>query len=81
LVEQGGDSAEAQARIRRILVLSRLDGVLLFLIIFDMAVKPDFGDAGALAFGLGMAALAVGIILWRWSSSDSSISSPARAGD
>jgi hypothetical protein len=55
--------------------------VLLFLIIFDMAVKPDFGDAGALAFGIGTAALAAGIILWRWSAGASSISSPARAGD
>jgi uncharacterized membrane protein len=51
--------------------------LLLFLIIFDMAVKPDFGDAGALEFGLGAAALAVGIILWRWPSGASPISSPA----
>jgi uncharacterized membrane protein len=81
LVAAGGDSPEAQARIRRILVLSRLDLVLLFLIVFDMAVKPDFGDAGAVAFGLGAAALAAGIIRWRWSTSDSGPGSPGHSGD
>jgi uncharacterized membrane protein len=80
LGEQGGDSSEAQARIRRILVLSRLDLVLLFLILFDMAVKPDFGDEGAVAFGLGAAALAAGLILWRWSASRSGAEHPARSG-
>lgn len=34
-----------QARIRRILALTRADLMLLSLIIFDMAVKPTWGDA------------------------------------
>ena len=38
---EGAGSPGAQARIRRLLVLSRIDLVVLFLIIFDMVVKPD----------------------------------------
>jgi uncharacterized membrane protein len=55
---EGADAA--QSRIRRILVLSRIDLMILFLIIFDMSVKPSFDDGwtivGALA---GAAALAL----------------------
>jgi uncharacterized membrane protein len=46
LVEsEGPASPVVQARIKRILALSRADLMLLFLIIFDMSVKPSFGDA------------------------------------
>ena len=34
-----------QAKLRRLLALTRADLMLLFLIIFDMAVKPSWGDA------------------------------------
>jgi uncharacterized membrane protein len=62
----GIDSAEAQGRIRRILVLSRLDLILLFLIAYVMVVKPEFGDAGAIALGLGVAVAGAALVLWRW---------------
>jgi len=42
---EGPGTSAVQARIRRILALTRADLVLLFLIIFDMSVKPGFGDA------------------------------------
>jgi uncharacterized membrane protein len=65
---EGPNSTAVQARIRRILVLSRIDLVLLFLIIFDMAVKPSFSDGwtivGALVLAVGLAALLV-LPAWR----------------
>ena len=41
---EGPTSPVVQARVGRILAFSRPDIVLLFLIIFDMSVKPSFGD-------------------------------------
>ncbi|MDQ3823679.1 MAG: DUF2269 domain-containing protein [Actinomycetota bacterium] len=41
---EGPTSAAVQARVGRILAFTRPDIVLLFLIIFDMSVKPSFGD-------------------------------------
>jgi uncharacterized membrane protein len=49
----------AQPRIQRIIVLSRIDLMILFLIIFDMSVKPSFDDGWTILGGLaGAAALA-----------------------
>jgi uncharacterized membrane protein len=60
---EGATSPVVQARIRRLLVLSRIDLVVLFLIIFDMAVKPSFSDGwmivGALVAAAALAALLV----------------------
>jgi uncharacterized membrane protein len=55
---QGPSSPEALARIRRILVLSRIDLVILFLIVFDMAVKPSFSDGWTIIGALAVAAAA-----------------------
>ena len=41
---EGPTSPAVQARVQRILAFSRPDIVLLFLIFFDMSVKPSFGD-------------------------------------
>ena len=41
---EGAASPVVQARIQRILALSRADLMLLFLLIFDMAVKPSWDD-------------------------------------
>jgi uncharacterized membrane protein len=63
LVErEGADSPAAQARIRRILLVSRIDLVLLFLIVFDMVVKPSFDDAWTLVLALA-AAVAIAALL------------------
>jgi uncharacterized membrane protein len=58
----GAGSPEAQGRIRRILILSRIDLVLLFLIIFDMSVKPSFSDGWTLTLAL-VAAVALALLL------------------
>ena len=58
----GAGSPEAQGRIRRILILSRIDLVVLFLIIFDMAVKPSFSDGWTLTLAL-VAAVALALLL------------------
>jgi uncharacterized membrane protein len=42
---EGAASPVVQARIQRILAFSRADLMLLFLVIFDMAVKPSWDDA------------------------------------
>ena len=65
IAEQGLEFPEVQRRLGRILFFSRLDLVLLFLIVFDMAVKPELGDGGAVIFALAAAAAAAGLIVWR----------------
>lgn len=58
---EGAGSPAVQERIRRLLVLTRVDLVVLFLIIFDMVVKPSFDDGwtivGALLVALALAML------------------------
>ena len=65
IAEQGLESPEAGRRLGRIILFSRLDLVLLFLIVFDMAVKPELGDGGAILFALLAAVAAAGLIVWR----------------
>ena len=62
VASEGAESPAAQARIRRILVLSRIDLVLLFLIVFDMVVKPSFDDGWTLVLALA-AAVAIAALL------------------
>jgi uncharacterized membrane protein len=63
LIQQG--SPEAGPRTLRLIMLSRLDLVVLFFLIYDMTVKPDFDDS-ALLEGLLAAALAAGVVYWRY---------------
>jgi uncharacterized membrane protein len=42
---EGPTSPVVQSRLQRLLALTRADLMLLFLILFDMAVKPEWGDA------------------------------------
>ena len=63
VADEGPASPDAQARIQRILAITRADLVLLFLLVFDMTVKPSFDDAwlyGAIAVAAVAAALLVG---------------------
>ena len=62
IAAQGGSSPEVQARITRLIVLSRIDLVVLFLIIFDMSVKPSFDD-GWVIFGVLVAATILAALL------------------
>ena len=59
-------SPEAGPRATRLIFLARLDLTLLFLIIYDMTVKPDFGDAALILWGLAGAAVAAGLVYWRY---------------
>ncbi len=65
IASEGIESAATQARIRRILALSRADAVVLYLIAYDMVVKPSFDDTGAILLGLGVAALLAALLVWR----------------
>jgi len=51
---------------RRLVFLSRLDLVLLFLVIYDMTVKPSFDDASSILWGLAGAAVASVLVFWRY---------------
>jgi putative copper export protein len=53
----GGMTAESTAAARRFVTMTRFDLVVLFVIVFDMAVKPTGDDVGAL---LVMAAALIG---------------------
>jgi uncharacterized membrane protein len=64
LVEAG--SPEAGPRTLRLIMLSRLDNVVLWVLIYDMAVKPDFGDASSILWGVAGAAIAAGLVYWRY---------------
>ena len=44
LAAEGPTSPEAQRRIQRLLAFSRADLMALFLLVFDMSVKPSWGD-------------------------------------
>jgi uncharacterized membrane protein len=63
LMEQG--SPEAGPRTLRLIMLGRLDLVLLFFLVYDMTVKPEFDDQ-ALLEGLLAAVLAGGLVYWRY---------------
>ena len=59
-------SPQAGPRMLRLLLLARLDLVLLFLMLYDMTVKPDFGDAASILWGVAGAAVAAGLVYWRY---------------
>jgi hypothetical protein len=55
---EGPTSPAVLAKLQRVLALTRADLMLLFLIIFDMAVKPSWGDGSLWIAVLAFAALA-----------------------
>lgn len=59
-------SPEAGPRMLRLLMFARLDLVLLFVMIYDMTVKPDFGDGSSIVWGVIGAAVAAGLVYWRY---------------
>jgi uncharacterized membrane protein len=79
LVEAEGPTAPVvQERMRRLLALTRADLMLLFLIIFDMVVKPEWGDASLWIAVLVFAAL--GALLVRNGLNAQLAGGPAPAG-
>ena len=63
---QAAGSPEAGPRTARLIFLVRLDLALLFLIIYDMTVKPDFGDAASILWGVAGAAVVAALVYWRY---------------
>lgn len=57
---------EAGPRMLRLLFFARLDLVLLWLIVYDMTIKPDFGDTASVLWGIAGAAVAAGLVYWRY---------------
>ena len=50
---------------RRLIAISRIDYVVLFLVVFDMVVKPTGDDAGTLLFMAAVLVLVGGYLIWR----------------
>jgi uncharacterized membrane protein len=69
-------SPAAGPRTQRLIMLARLDLVLLFLLVYVMAVKPEFFDS-ALLEGLVAAGLAGALIYWRYQAALSQPAGPA----
>jgi uncharacterized membrane protein len=61
LIESEGADA-AQARVKRLLVLTRIDLMILLLLIFDMSVKPSFDDGGTLIGAVAVAAALAALV-------------------
>jgi hypothetical protein len=79
--EQGVESAEARARIGQLLFAGWIDVGLLAAAIWVMTMKPSGGDATSLVItaAIVVAAVAIGAVLWRRSSSheEAVVGSPA----
>ena len=60
-----GDVATAIARGRAQSVISRIELAVLFLVVFDMAMKPSFADHNLIAYGVGGFALATIAVVTR----------------
>jgi uncharacterized membrane protein len=66
LIERdAGLSAEGYAVARRMMTFARLDYVVLFLIVFDMVVKPTGDDVGTLVFMAAVLAAGAAYFGWR----------------
>ena len=72
-------SPEAGARTRRLILLSRLDLVLLFLIVYTMSVKPSFDDASSILWGVAGGAVAAVLLFWRYRVGESRAAAAATA--
>ena len=72
-------SPEAGPRTLRLILFSRLELVLLFGLIYDMTVKPDFGDAAPILWGLAGTLVAAGLVYWRYRVALAAGSPPAAA--
>jgi uncharacterized membrane protein len=77
VAEGGAGSPEAQARIRRILVLTRLDLILLFGIVYVMTVKPTNDDPGELLLLAAVAVVAALPVLRSYSAARRAVARPA----
>ena len=63
---QAEGAPEAGPRTLRLILLARLDLLLLWVIIYDMTVKPDFGDASSIIWGVAGVIVVAGLVYWRY---------------
>lgn len=77
---QAERAPEAGARTLRLIFLSRLDLVLLWVIVYDMTVKPSFDDASTIVWGLVGAVVAAGLVYWRYVAAQRKTAAMATAG-
>jgi uncharacterized membrane protein len=76
----GPDHPEVARRIRKINVISRVELVILYLVVADMVLKPTEDDVGSLVVGALIAASAVAAGIWLLRSAGP-VTDPARAAD
>jgi uncharacterized membrane protein len=76
---QAEGSPAAGPRTMRLIFLARLDLVLLFAMIYDMTVKPDFGDAASILWGVAGAVAAAALVYWRYRVALAQAARPAAA--
>jgi uncharacterized membrane protein len=60
----GPDHPEVAHRIRKINLISRVELVILYLVVADMVVKPTTDDVGSLVAGALIAAIAIAAGVW-----------------
>jgi hypothetical protein len=62
-IREHGPGPEVGLLVRRITIVSRLDVIVLFAVVADMAIKPSTGDAWTLVLGVLAAAAVAAIVL------------------
>jgi uncharacterized membrane protein len=81
LVEaEGPTSPKVLARLQRLLALTRADLMLLFLIIFDMSVKPSWGD-GSFWIAVLVFAAAAALLVRNGMKAQLGVAAPASASE
>ena len=65
LEREGGLGPQAQALMHRFFVLWRIETIVLFLLVFDMTVKPTGDDVGTLVLMAAAFVVGSGHLLWR----------------
>ena len=74
----GGMSPAAIEQVRKLFLISRIDLVVLFSVVFDMALKPTRDDVGTLLLMVAAIATAAVYATWRFRSSTPAPAAPAR---
>lgn len=77
---EGVDSPAAKARIRRILVVSRCELVVLLTVIWNMVVKP-VGNAGWFWGSIVVMAVGIAVVIVAYTRSEQRVPAPATSGD
>ena len=78
IAERGMGAAE-MLEARKLVTLARIDYIVLFLVVFDMAVKPTGDDTGALILMAAVLVIGVGLTALRYRALDAQSTAPAAA--